>query len=226
MKRKGKKRVTSGMPKMPKWTPEKINEDTSVDFIREVFRGWRPVSLQQNDIGLDMRFEVIESNGDATGAEFTVQLKATKRLRTSDGAIAHSIKTSTANYFLVRPELVLFVVYHVREKKGYWVWVQEYLRRNWSSVWAQQQTVTIKVPLDNILDEASRARIAHRVVWHHEQQKWLAAARTSRNPNFTYEVSTSDQEIKVGVLPKYPDADKNNPIEVSGQLNINKTVAK
>src|SRR5438045_980677 len=96
-------RKQSSRPKMPKWTQSQSAQDESFEFIKRVFRGWRPEPIQSNDIGLDIRFEIIESNGEATGADFSVQLKSTKSLKTYKGAVLYPCKVSTINYFLARP---------------------------------------------------------------------------------------------------------------------------
>lgn len=205
---------------LPKWTSQRTLEEISVDFVREVFRGWRVASQQATDVGIDLRFEIVDSDGSTTGAEVSCQVKATKKLHVSGDAVTQRLKLSTANYFLVRPELVLLIIYDARKRQAYWSWVQDYLRQNWSGAWEQQKTLTIKLPTGNLLNAESRSIIEKRVRWHHDQQRTLTAARTINDPHYEYQVTISDHEITVGVLPKYPGAEQDKPLKLTGQFRF------
>jgi hypothetical protein len=55
---------------------------------------------------------------------------------------------------------------------------------------------------------------------HHERQKILAAAQTASDSHYEYQVTTSNREITVGVLPKYPGAEQDKPLTISGQFKF------
>jgi hypothetical protein len=121
--------------------------------VEEIFSraGWicqRP----QDDYGIDLECEVVTGE-EVSGLKFSIQLKATKGLKTSGGEVVHRCQVSTAQYFLQRLEPVMYVVYDGRGEVAYWVWVQPYLEGldETRPGWREQQTVQIRIPLGNRL---------------------------------------------------------------------------
>jgi hypothetical protein len=99
-----------------------------------------------------------------------VQLKATDHLRTSGDDVLHYCKVTTANYFLHRPEPVMYVVYDAREDTAYWLWVQPYLRGldDASPGWREREKAHIRIPRANRLTRETIPLIADYV------QAWWA----------------------------------------------------
>jgi hypothetical protein len=201
--KKQKKNSQAGKTRMPKWPRAQVLHQDSLTFLLNAFRGWRPVSEQVNDIGIDVRFEIIRPDGSATGAEFSAQVKAASELIFIKGQASVRLKISTANYFLSRPELVLLVLFDSRRGAGYFLWVQEFLHANWKHEWLEQGTVTIKVPQENRLEREARKSIEERVRRHHVEHKLLTAYRTTKNPVFDYRISMSNSSAIVEVLPRH-----------------------
>ena len=103
-----------------------------------------------------------------TALEFSIQLKATDRLKTSADHVLHRCKVSSALYFLRRPEPVMYLVYDAQGETAYWLWVQPYLREldDTRPGWRDQKTVQIRVPATNVLSSKSVPAIANAVqVW-------------------------------------------------------------
>jgi len=91
-----------------------------------------------------------------------VQLKGTDHLRTSGEDVLHPCKVSTAEYFLHRPEPVMYVVYDAQEDTAYWLWVQPYLRGldGASPGWRDRKEVQIRIPCANRLTREAVPEIA------------------------------------------------------------------
>jgi len=104
------------------------------------------------DYGLDMRVEIV-TGGEVTGRDFLVQLKATDHLKTSGDYVHHHCKVSTAQYFLRRPELVMYVVYDAQKEVAYWLWMQPYIHELGKKRpdWRNDKAVQIHIPCANQL---------------------------------------------------------------------------
>lgn len=120
-----------------------------------------PVST---DYGLDMRVEIVEDE-QVTGPEFSMQLRATDRPNISDDNVIHRCKVSTAQYFLRRPEPVMYVLYDAQGQVAYWLWMQPYLRELNENCpgWRDQKSVQVRIPCENRLTPRSIPAIADHV---------------------------------------------------------------
>jgi len=118
----------------------------------------------REDYGLDLRVEIVAGE-DVIGLEFSLQLKATDHLKIAGEDVVHRCNVSTAQYFLRRPEPVMYVVYDAQGKTAYWLWIQPYLRQldKKRSNWRNNKTVQIRLPLANRLSSESIPAIANYV---------------------------------------------------------------
>jgi hypothetical protein len=76
--------------------------------------------------------------------------------------VIHRCDVSTAQYFLRRPEPVMYVAYDARGEIAYWLWMQPYLcgLDETRPGWHHQKTVQIRIPCANRLTRESISAIA------------------------------------------------------------------
>jgi tetratricopeptide (TPR) repeat protein len=176
---------------MAKQLPERprshVLEELSLQHLKATLPAAWICRRVEDDYGLDVRVEIV-AGGQVTAVEFSVQLKATDDLKTSGGHVLHRCKTSTARYFLRRPEPVMYVVYDAQEQAAYWLWVQPYLEGldETDPGWREQKTLQIRVPRANRLTTKSAPVIANHV------QAWWARVL----PAVGWEYAPSPQEAR------------------------------
>jgi len=148
----------------PKRPRAHVLETLSIRHVESILPAEWICSIVQHDYGLDMRVEIV-AHEQVTALEFSIQLKATDRLKTSGDDVLHRCHVSTAQYFLRRPEPVMYLVYDAQGEAAYWLWVQPYLRQleERRSGWRDQKTVQIRIPRANRLTPQSIPAIADAV---------------------------------------------------------------
>ena len=157
---------------LPKRTRAHILEGLSLRHIETILSPEWICRRVEDDYGLDLRVEIV-ADGQVTGLEFSIQLKATDDLKISGDDVLHRCNVSTAHYFLRRPEPVMYLVYDARGEAAYWLWVQPYLREldKTRPRWRDQKTVQIRIPRANQLTPESAPAIADAV-----QAQWARVA--------------------------------------------------
>jgi hypothetical protein len=59
-------------------------------------------------------------------------------------------------FWLNEKQPVILILYDAQEDKGYWLYVQEYVRQvQWKTRAAATTTVTVRIPAGNVLDETA-----------------------------------------------------------------------
>jgi len=140
-------------------TREHVIADLSVNQVeRLVLRcGWT-VERTRHDYGIDLCMDTYDANGEVENGRVTFQLKATDSLkRSADGAVVRiRLEWRDLLFWLNELQPVILVLYDARDDKSYWLYVQEYFRRQpWKERAGRTTTVTVGVPASNILDEAA-----------------------------------------------------------------------
>lgn len=207
------------MARLPKRTRKHVLEEESKRFVENIIPAEWSITKPDNDYGLDLQVEIV-LNENVTGAVWSIQLKATDKIVYKDNHIIHRCKTSTLNYFLSRPERVIYLVYDAINKKAYWIWIQEYIRNDLDKKWEDQETAMIRIPEGNIFDKTAVEEIKKRVIHDHQVQKWLSAVQTIRNPHFRYSLDTDGEGIGIGIAPRYTGAELDMPVEISGTFRF------
>jgi hypothetical protein len=154
---------------LPKRPRAHVLEELSFQHLRRILPSEWICRRVEDDYGLDVRVEIVAGE-QVTAQEFSVQLKATDHLQTSGDDIVHRCKVTTAQYFLRRPEPVMYVVYSAQETTSYWLWVRLYLEQldKTKPDWREKQSVQIRIPCVNRLTRRSIPSIADQV------QTWWA----------------------------------------------------
>jgi hypothetical protein len=140
-------------------TREHVIADLSVNHVeRVVLRcGWT-VERSRHDYRIDRFMETYTADGEVLNDRILFQLKATDSLkRSADGTIIPvRLEWRDLLYWLNEPLPVLLIIYDAQEDRAYWLYVQEYfLGRSWGQRANAATTVTVHVPVGNVLDEAA-----------------------------------------------------------------------
>ncbi|MBN1838313.1 MAG: DUF4365 domain-containing protein [Spirochaetales bacterium] len=120
-----------------------------------------PVRKQDPDYHVDYVVE-IGTGGEPSGLRFDVQLKGKERPRTRHSYLECRMKVKHLAYYLDRVlEPVFLVLVDVTDRKGYWLFLQRWLRdecpdRNWRG----QNSVPVRIPLTQALEDSDRLRLA------------------------------------------------------------------
>ncbi len=211
------------MNSLPKRTRSHVLDRKARDYVKQILPPEWIIQDGQEDYGIDLVVEIVKDE-QVTGALFLMQLKGTDSLTVRKrGYVAHPCKTSTLMYFLQRPELIVYLVYDAQKNVGYWVWIKDYIRDKLKTNWKEQKTATVRIPLDNKFDADAVKEIARRVLNFHKQAKWLSAIETARNRYFRYGLEITDNYTKIEIYPRYPGAEKDRPVEISGTFKFDQT---
>ena len=145
-------------------TREHVIADLSVNHVeRLVLRcGWT-VERKRYDYGLDLLMDTYNTRGEVENGRIAFQLKATNALkRSTDGkVILVRLEWRDLLFWLNELNPVILVVYDARDDRAFWLYVQEYFRRQrWAKRAGKAITVTVHIPTDNVLDEAAVRQFA------------------------------------------------------------------
>lgn len=148
---------------------------------KPVFEGELPSAWQRQDgsggqdYGIDYFVEIIESFAP-TGVRFAVQLKGVKQPRIVSDAIHFPFPTRNLGTYVQTEHLPVFlVVADVTKKAAWFLFLQQHADEHLSEdEWADQETVTVKVPLENRVSDHERLQRDAR-----EAQRYMLALRAS-----------------------------------------------
>lgn len=140
-------------------TREHVIADLSVHHVEGfVLRcGWT-VERTRFDYGIDLIMRTYGPTGEVENGEVGLQLKATDTLpRSADGLkIPLRLEWRDLLFWLNESMPIILVVYDAVEDQAYWLNVQEYFRgQEWAKRATAATTVTVHVPISNVLDEAA-----------------------------------------------------------------------
>lgn len=187
---------------LPQRPQQHVTDTRAQKFVEDILPDEWIFQKSTTDYGVDYQVEIVQ-DGSVTGAHFLIQLKGTEHLVVRKGKyISHSCETSTLNYFLQRPELVIYVVYDVANKTGYWIWVQDFLNEESNTNWQNLQSKTIKIPLSNVFNKDALKEIERRVMAKHFEDTLLRAIQTAQNPDFNYSYKKLENRLEVAAHPK------------------------
>ena len=120
-------------------------EEAAERYIRSALpRGWT-CEKPQHDYGVDLRIDVFEEGGAASGQELLVQLKASAHLSSGRMEIVR-LKTSTYNLLLSKLQVTMLVKYIEQTNEAYWL-----LLKDINAPAAEQKTFTVHIPKTNRL---------------------------------------------------------------------------
>lgn len=174
---------TASLPIIP---ISKIVEGQSRTIFEDAMGPWRVTAWHAHDYGIDSIVEIAiprwaQPGYHASGKRFAVQLKGTEA-KTDGKTLSVDVTIGQLGSWLESIEQVVFAVVQVAERKIYWRWIDEKLVDELSArnpAWPGQETVSISIPTERVLDDSSLREIEKRVF---EQRK--SARRVFRPGDF------------------------------------------
>lgn len=156
-----------GFDELPQIDRSRIQCSDSVLALESVFRLPDFVTRAQNpDLGIDYEIELAEDSR-GSNIRFSVQLKSVAMgERDPVGqALKFVVETSRLHYLSRTLCGSLLVIYDASNRNMFYRWVHEIVSEldSQGTVWRSQRTVTIRLPLSNILNSASAKTIHEEV---------------------------------------------------------------
>lgn len=138
-------------------TREHVIADLAVNHVeRQVFLCGYTAQKQYHDYGIDLTVCTFNGRGEQESGNIFIQVKATEQAKVLRSAQAVAVRVDRANLRTWLSEVlpVVLVVYDVAANTACWVHVQDYFQRQAGfNLFRANQTVTIRVPASQVLDE-------------------------------------------------------------------------
>lgn len=157
------------MNRFPKYSTEKELEEISKRYFMNCLPTKWICDEPKTDVGIDFRIEITNKNGGVEGPELLVQLKSTSRENITKGCNFIKIsnfKVSTYNYLSDKLQVVIVVKYIQNLKKAFWI-----LLRDIPEPCKSRKTFTIKIPVQNVLNNDSWKLIEEHVQYVHFKKR-------------------------------------------------------
>ncbi len=156
-----------GFDELPQIDRSRIQSSDSTLVLESVFRLPDFVTHAQSpDLGIDYEIELAE-NSRGSNIRFSVQLKSVERgQRDADGlTLKFVVETSRLHYLSRTLCGSLLVIYDGSNRNMFYRWVHEIVSEldSEGTTWRSQSSVTIRLPLSNILNSASAKTIHEEV---------------------------------------------------------------
>lgn len=135
-------------------------DDRAQPILRELLPISWVLNAQSKDYAKDFLVEVGSDDYEMTGDAFYIQLKGQEQPTfVMDGQfLSFSLETKHAKYYLdnVKDLPVFLVVVDVTSKKGYWLFLQEFLGE--LAGWRNRTSVVVRIPVQNELSNSAELR--------------------------------------------------------------------
>jgi GTPase Era involved in 16S rRNA processing/gas vesicle protein len=126
------------------------------------------VTWPQSDYGLDAHIDIARFHDDSgtallEGRPFYAQLKAQERPREKNGWLTYPVKVSHLHYWATYEAPVMFVLYSMETKVCHYRWIDRELisfLEVTNPGWANQKTVTIRIPSAQVIDQDAQKSIS------------------------------------------------------------------
>jgi hypothetical protein len=154
------------MKKLPRKrrTREHIIADLSVNHVERhaLLCGFVAERLMR-DYGIDLEVLTFNKQGEIEEGKVLLQLKASDHLRIppDQATFAFRIERRDLVLWLAQPMPVILVVYDERLDTAYWVYVQSHFHRLKDfNLFAAGQTITLQMPVENVVTKSVMRRFA------------------------------------------------------------------
>lgn len=133
--------------KFPQRPESHVLEEKSFAFLKNYLpANWNPNSVD-HDYGQDLNIEIVE-DGQLKGLDLIVQLKSSAQSKKDGDFELQRFQVSTYNYLWENLRVVMVVKYVEPEDEAYWI-----LLKDVPEPPQQQETFTIRIPLENRLSQ-------------------------------------------------------------------------
>ncbi|MBS0195772.1 MAG: DUF4365 domain-containing protein [Planctomycetes bacterium] len=122
----------------------------------EIIASWASTNAHEEDYGIDYTAEVFTSNTsgskDASGIEFSIQLKGTEVPKYIGSELVFAFDTKALSHLVEHKRLPVFlIVVDVKKRDGYYLFLQEYVSRMASMEWRTRKSITLRLPISNTI---------------------------------------------------------------------------
>ena len=117
-----------------------------------------------SDYGVDLILWTFDREGQIESGHVLLQLKATDHLPVlkDEQTIAFPVQRADLEVWTVETMPLILIVYDAQKDKAYWLYIQAYFnQRPELSLTAAGETVTIYLPMAQILDESAIQKFQH-----------------------------------------------------------------
>lgn len=141
-------------PQRKRRTRAHVLEDLSENHLEYlVLQRGHLLRRPSRDYGLDVTMFHFSESGELENGEVRFQLKATDNPQTTQNNTAIAVRVSKKDLhhwsFEVYP--IMLIVFDASRESAYWVHIQDHLRETSMELDGQHDTLTVPVPLDNLL---------------------------------------------------------------------------
>jgi hypothetical protein len=145
-------------------TREHVIADLSVNFVeRQVLLSGHTAERTRHDYGYDLMLTTYDTNGEPESGEVRLQIKATDSLPVlkGNGKVSWRIERSDLARWMNDPFPVILAVYDAQTETAYWLYVQRHFQAQSNfSLFTAGRTVTVHIPVTNVLDLAAIRQFA------------------------------------------------------------------
>jgi hypothetical protein len=145
-------------------TREHVIADLSVNHVeRHVLGCGYVVERMIHDYGVDLKLLTFDKAGYVEEGLVPIQLKASDRVtvRPQQATFPFRVERKDLARWLAEPFPVLLIVYRARKDIAHWLYVQRYFAKiEGFNLFSAGKTVTVQVPVRNVVDQAAIRRFA------------------------------------------------------------------
>jgi hypothetical protein len=122
-----------------------------------VLRCGYTVEQIRHDYGLDVAIHTFDALGQTENGDIRCQVKATDRLPVLTGQeiMAWRVEAADLRHWLNEPTPVILVIYDAPGDRAFWLNVQDYFERRRAELENMGRTVTLHIPIANLLNEGA-----------------------------------------------------------------------
>jgi Domain of unknown function (DUF4365) len=142
-------------PARKKRTREHIIADLSAHHVEgHILRCGFTAERVVHDYGVDIYMTTYTAQGEVENDFVLFQLKATDRvsLTPDNAAVVFRLARADLDRWLVETFPVILVVYDAQADMAYWFYVQAQLERRQGLSSSKRKSVTVHIPIENVLD--------------------------------------------------------------------------
>ena len=152
-----KKKIRPKKADKKRRTRSHIIADLSANHVeRHALNNGYSVECITKDYGYDLNIYTYNSVGEFENGSIFIQLKATDRpkhvnLKTQ---VSFSVDKRDINTWYYEPYPVILVLYDAKNEIGYWIYIQQYLRKvKGFNIATIGDSYTVRIPKSNIVDK-------------------------------------------------------------------------
>ncbi len=144
-------------PTRKRRTRSHIIADLALNFAeRQVLLCGFAAKRLSSDYGIDFLIRTCTQTGELEEGRVAVQVKATDVIQNKNDNVNLRIERAHLVSWMRQPMPVILIVYDAKNDKAYWLYIQNYFQNlEGFNIFAAGKTITISIPVSNLLDPAA-----------------------------------------------------------------------